>query len=417
MKKFTQRKKTILLSIIIQLFILPNYIMANNIPQLINYQGVITDASGNTYNGQKTITFNIYDGSQANASIVWGPQTFQNVNIVNGRFNVILGEIDENQPARKIIDAFGGEKRFIGIKVDGKEIFPRQQVLTTPFSINTQHSNESDHAKQSDHAGIADKALHHSNVIPVGTITSHFGSEAPQGWLICDGSSIPDGSQYDQLREVLGEGGKLPDLRNLFQKDSLMNIKGKFEYSEDLCDDGEIFSDFKSISSYTQTVDTRIILRGDANYAFDNNYNTSLYEFCLFECDNKRWIAYKFNKPKKVHFVSIQKCDDYRNGYVEDNYGLFSVTSFYLSFKASYYSTNGNDGNWDSLSYNCSFSPAKYPYHGCFNYDCFIDNTESYNWYKIFFDNSFARNDDLVEIEMKEKLTSKDFSVNYIIKY
>jgi len=142
-----QLKRIIAYSIFVTLFISFNGLMANTIPKLINYQGVITEASGKTFNGQKTITFNIYDASGTNASIVWGPQTFKNVNIVNGRFNVILGEVDENEPARKIIDAFGGEKRFIGIKVDGKEIFPRQQVLNVPFAINAKNAISSKNAE------------------------------------------------------------------------------------------------------------------------------------------------------------------------------------------------------------------------------------------------------------------------------
>jgi len=418
-------KKQILLLFFIQYLFIPAFIMSNNIPQLINYQGVITDTNGKTFHGQKTITFNIHDGSGTNASIVWGPQTFKNVNIVNGRFNVILGEVDENEPARKIIDAFGGEKRFIGIKVDGKEIFPRQQVLTTPFSINTQHANESDHAKQADHAGVADKSLHHSNVIPVGTISSHFGSEAPQGWLICDGSSIPDGSQYDQLRDVLGEAGKLPDLRNLFQKDSLMNIKGKFEYSDDLCVDGEVYSNIEFTSSvlvpYTVAYDTRIIKRGAAEYAFDDNNRTAAVG--KFDA----WIAYKFNEKKRINLISIEICDDFSDyyyyntnlydiiGQASSDFGIDSYNTK-IDIQVSQYSTNGIDGTWYSVNNDrksCTISPVKYPYNHCYIMDCSFENDKLYSLYKLTGNFQY----DLVEIEMKEKLTTKDFSVNYIIKY
>jgi len=333
-----------------------------------------------------------------------------------------LGEVDENEPARKIIDAFGGEKRFIGIKVDGKEIFPRQQVLTTPFSINTQHANESDHAKQADHAGVADKSLHHSNVIPVGTISSHFGSEAPQGWLICDGSAIPDGSQYDQLREVLGEAGKLPDLRNLFQKDSLMNIKGKFEYSDDLCVDGEVYSsiEFTSLPTmpYTMPFDTRIIKRGGANYALDDDNLTAA------ACYSDRWIAYKFNEQKRINLISLELCYVHREMYGQKFLGIDNSTYIPIQdIQVSQYSTDGIDGIWESVYPNtptfltskkmCTILPVKYPYANCYNFDCRFENYDSFYLYKIIFNHT----SDLVEIEMKEKLTTKDFSVNYIIKY
>lgn len=57
------------------------------------------------------------------------------------------------------------------------------------------------------------------NGVPVGTIMPYVGTTAPVGWLLCDGSSIPSGDQYEQLKSVLGTtwgSTKVPDLRGMF---------------------------------------------------------------------------------------------------------------------------------------------------------------------------------------------------------
>lgn len=53
-------------------------------------------------------------------------------------------------------------------------------------------------------------------VVPVGTIVAFAGSTAPEGWLLCDGSSFTS-SQYPELYKVLsnhyGGSGRLPNLQ------------------------------------------------------------------------------------------------------------------------------------------------------------------------------------------------------------
>ena len=46
---------------------------------------------------------------------------------------------------------------------------------------------------------------------PCGAISAYYGTTAPRGWLICDGSSF-DTNKYSKLYELLGSN-TLPDLR------------------------------------------------------------------------------------------------------------------------------------------------------------------------------------------------------------
>ena len=51
---------------------------------------------------------------------------------------------------------------------------------------------------------------------PIGSVIPYFGAAAPAGgsWLVCDGSAIPAGTQYDALRALVG--ANVPNLRGRF---------------------------------------------------------------------------------------------------------------------------------------------------------------------------------------------------------
>ncbi len=161
-------------------------VKAESVPPLINYQGQLTDASGNPQTGTKKLEFNIYDATSG-GNKVWGPQTFNGIPLIGGRFNVMLGSTDAGGNA--ITSAFGGNSRFLGIKVDnGAEVTPRQQILSTPFAIQ------------------AERAVYASdtrNIVPTGTVVPFAGVAAPAGWLLCDGTSISR-STYAVLFSVIG---------------------------------------------------------------------------------------------------------------------------------------------------------------------------------------------------------------------
>jgi microcystin-dependent protein len=59
-------------------------------------------------------------------------------------------------------------------------------------------------------------AIHAQNGVPTGTILPFVGSTAPEGWLICDGRSIPSGVFFEALKSALGNATNVPDLRGMF---------------------------------------------------------------------------------------------------------------------------------------------------------------------------------------------------------
>jgi len=84
--------KKILFSVGLCVVLLSPACFAANIPQLINYQGMLTDDSGNPITDTLDIEFKIYD-SETSGNLKWS-ETQSQVSIIDGLFNVILGSVN-----------------------------------------------------------------------------------------------------------------------------------------------------------------------------------------------------------------------------------------------------------------------------------------------------------------------------------
>lgn len=111
--------------------------------QQMNYQGRLTDSSGNPLlDGQYTLTFNLYSAA-INGTRTWGPFITDGsagdghaakTEVVAGRFNVILGPNDT--AARSLASGFASGATYLEIQVGANPpIAPRQQVLAAPRAL------------------------------------------------------------------------------------------------------------------------------------------------------------------------------------------------------------------------------------------------------------------------------------------
>lgn len=108
-------------------------------PQLLNYQGRLTDPSGNPKNGTFSMQFAVYDaetgGNQLPAGSPWSET--QSVTVTDGVFNVLLGSVAalpanlfEGGPS----DA-AGPLRFLQVTVGGEVLVPRRRIVSAAYAI------------------------------------------------------------------------------------------------------------------------------------------------------------------------------------------------------------------------------------------------------------------------------------------
>ncbi len=113
---------------------------AQSVPQLVNYQGMLTDAEGNPYEtAEYTLVFSIF-GEASGGEAVWGPQTFPDVPVVRGHFNVLLGPVDD--AATALDAAFASPASYLEITVGGETIAPRQQILSAPYAVQAENAEK-----------------------------------------------------------------------------------------------------------------------------------------------------------------------------------------------------------------------------------------------------------------------------------
>ena len=104
------------------------------VPNVINYQGYLENAGGESLNATINMTFALYDTVQG-GSALWR-ENHQQVTVTNGVFHLLLGTttpFDDNSLA--------GE-RYLGVTVgNDAEMTPRQALSTVPFAMRAAIAN------------------------------------------------------------------------------------------------------------------------------------------------------------------------------------------------------------------------------------------------------------------------------------
>jgi len=112
------------------------------VPQLINYQGRLTDELGDPFNGDVQITFTIYYLGEGGADFEWS-ETHPGITVTDGLFDVLLGSV-ETIPH----DCFAGDTvAWLGITIgDGPESEPRIRLVTVPWAYHALTADTADYA-------------------------------------------------------------------------------------------------------------------------------------------------------------------------------------------------------------------------------------------------------------------------------
>lgn len=175
-----KRATRMLLSLITVMTMLAPCVLAE-IPHLINYQGRITDGSGNPMDGSYTITFRIYD-DPTGGTIKW-TETHNDVAVNDGLFEVVLGSVVAIGS-----NVLSSQPRWLGLTLDGgTELSPRTQILAVAYAYRAEHADTADyaHATGSGDSGWVDDG----NVVRLawGTDSVGIGTGDPQEKLHVNG--------------------------------------------------------------------------------------------------------------------------------------------------------------------------------------------------------------------------------------
>ena len=121
--------KWILLLLVLSLVLLPISASAG-VPGTMTYQGVLTDAQGNPVNGQRQITFSIYN-TPSGGTPLWSESL--NVQIDDGLFTALLGKSTPLTPG-----LVNGSPLYLGVKVGADvEMGPRQELTSVLSAIKS----------------------------------------------------------------------------------------------------------------------------------------------------------------------------------------------------------------------------------------------------------------------------------------
>ncbi|NOZ62497.1 MAG: hypothetical protein GXO74_12550 [Calditrichaeota bacterium] len=120
-----------------------SFLLFATIPQKINYQGYLTDSAGTpvTTTTPLEVIFTIYD-SPTTTTFLW--QATYDVSVVNGRFNVVLGNPDKwGNPKEIPYTVFDGNTRYLGIKIGtDPEMTPRKALNSVSYSFQSNNSQQ-----------------------------------------------------------------------------------------------------------------------------------------------------------------------------------------------------------------------------------------------------------------------------------
>ncbi len=148
---------------------------ATNVPELIGYQGRLTDANGNPLTGTYSMQFCLYD-TDVGGTPVDGWCEDQTVSVTDGVFSVLLGSVT---PMPETV--FDGTERYLGVKVESDaEMTPRRRVASVGYAYRAEESSTADYASSAGNADTVDD-MHASELAGIQGPVGATGPQGPQG--------------------------------------------------------------------------------------------------------------------------------------------------------------------------------------------------------------------------------------------
>jgi hypothetical protein len=182
------------------------------VPNLLPYQGRLTDIAGAPLNGNVTVRFALYSDSLGTTEL-WNES--RDVTVANGLFSITLGT-GTAIPA----SAFTGTDLFLGLRVaaDAADMLPRQRVASVAFAMQAASAAFATNAGSvSNSPGIAQSHATGNATFTAGTLSAYTNllsvtiTIPTAGYIMVTGDGecgLADAGQYSsfQITETSGAG-------------------------------------------------------------------------------------------------------------------------------------------------------------------------------------------------------------------
>lgn len=126
---------------------------SGTVPQVVSYQGYLTDAVGNPVGGVVQMIFVLYTSPEGPAS-VWD-ETHTAVTVHSGVYSVMLGSVDPS--GNPLLPAYFAQPLWLGVTVGADdEMTPRQALSSVPYALQAEHAETASDSDTVDGAHAAD---------------------------------------------------------------------------------------------------------------------------------------------------------------------------------------------------------------------------------------------------------------------
>ena len=141
-------KRFLTMAFVLGVMVLATSVAVADVPQTINYQGRLTDATGAVVDGGHLIKFKIYGSAAGDDSLWWSG--FQIVQVDSGLFEYQLGGSVQLPD-----DLFETDtSRYLGITIGvDPEIAPRVRMISAPYAYQALRADSADYADNSGNLG------------------------------------------------------------------------------------------------------------------------------------------------------------------------------------------------------------------------------------------------------------------------
>jgi hypothetical protein len=178
-----------------------------DVPQMINYQGKLTTASGGCLNDTVQMTFTIYADEFGTMS-EWS-ETQTQVEVKEGIFHVLLGSVNP-LPA----SIFDGTVKYLGVRVESDpEMRPLKPMVTASYAFRSQEADTAEYARAAPVASDGDWEFSGDDIyrldgrVGIGTAPSQYKLEV-----------VGDGVSGQPMVRIENEAGVASSARTLLVK-------------------------------------------------------------------------------------------------------------------------------------------------------------------------------------------------------